>query len=74
MITNICLDRRSTELKNLSRIGDSYYFISNIFFLLSQMNEECSMKIKREIENFKIHCQKQTATNTKSTDLTAEQK
>jgi hypothetical protein len=63
-----------TTRTNSSRIGDGYYFISNIFYLSSQMNEQCRLTIEQEIEKLKIQYQQRQPTNAKSTDLTAEQK
>jgi hypothetical protein len=38
------------------------------------MNEKCRLIIEQEIEKYKIQYQQRQPTNTKSSDLTAEQK
>jgi hypothetical protein len=62
------------NLNQLSRIGDGYYFISNIFRLCSQMNEQCRLIIEQEIDKLKIQYQQRQPTLNKTSDLTAEQK
>jgi len=57
-----------------SRIGDGYYFLSNIFRLSSQMNKQCRLMIEQEIDKLKIQYQQRQPVITKSSDLTAEQK
>ncbi|CAF1000100.1 unnamed protein product [Rotaria sordida] len=74
IINNISLQQKINNPKDMSRIGDAYYFISNIFSLSSQMNEQCRITIKQEIEKFKTQHQQQQPTNTKTSELTAEQK
>jgi hypothetical protein len=74
LINKISLEQKATNSNNLSRIGDGYHFISNIFYLSSQMNEQCRLIIEQEIEKLKIQHQQRQPTNTKSSDLTAEQK
>jgi hypothetical protein len=64
----------TTNAKNSSRIGNGLYFISNIFQLSSQMNEQCRVIIEQEIEKLKIQNQQRQPTTAKSSDLTAEQK
>ena len=65
---------------NSSRIGDSYYFLSNILYLAAQMNVQCRVAIEQEIERLKSQYQQQQQqqqqqpTTTKTSDLTAEQK
>ncbi|CAF5077451.1 unnamed protein product [Rotaria magnacalcarata] len=73
LITNIP-PQKTTNPKDISRIGDRFYFITNILSLSSQMNEQCRTTITQEIEKFKTQFYQQQPTNTKSTDLTAEQK
>jgi len=73
LINNLSFKQKKQN-NNSSRIGDGYYFISNIFYLLSQMNEQCRLIIEQEIEKYKIQYQQRQPTNTKSSDLTAEQK
>ncbi|CAF4311703.1 unnamed protein product [Rotaria sp. Silwood2] len=74
LINNISLQQKPDKPKNMSRIGDSYYFISNIFSLSSQMNEQCRIAIKQEIEKLKAQYQQQQPAIPKSSELTAEQK
>ncbi|CAF4813957.1 unnamed protein product, partial [Rotaria sp. Silwood1] len=73
IINNISLKPKTDNAKNISRIGDSYYFITNIFSLSSQMNEQCRITIKQEIEKLKAQYQQQQPTSTKSSELTTEQ-
>ena len=74
IINNISLQLKTSDHTNLSRIGDGCYFISNILYLSSQMNEKCRLIIEQEIEKLKIQYQQRQTTITKSSDLTAEQK
>jgi hypothetical protein len=74
VINNISIQQKIRNLNNSSRIGDGYYFISNIFYLSSKMNEQCRLLIEKEIEKLKIQYQQPQPTTTKSSDLTAEQK
>ncbi len=74
IINNISLQLKTTNHTNSSRIGDGCYFISNLFYLSSQMNEKCRLIIEQEIDKLKIHYQQRQTTHTKSSDLTAEQK
>lgn len=74
IITNLSLQAPTTNLSSSSRIGDGLHFISNIFRLSSQMNEQCRLVIVQEIEKLKIQYQQRQPTTSKTADLTAEQK
>lgn len=69
--------RLSNQLKirQNSRIGDSYHFLSNLFQLIVEIDQEYFNLIQKEIEKLKLQFQqKQTTVTTKTSDLTAEQK
>ncbi|CAF4448623.1 unnamed protein product, partial [Adineta steineri] len=74
IINNISIQLKTSNYKNSSRIGDGYYFLTNILHLSSQMNEQCRLIIEQEIEKLKTQYQQRQSTNTKLSDLTAEQK
>lgn len=74
LINTISARLKEANHTNSSRIGDSYYFLSNILYLAAQMNEQCRVAIEQEIERLKSQYQQQQPTTTKTSDLTAEQK
>lgn len=74
MINNLSVQLKSKNVNSSSRIGDGFYFISNIFYLSSQMNEQCRLLIEQEIDKLKIQYQQRQPTSTKTSDLTTEQK
>ncbi|CAF4410662.1 unnamed protein product, partial [Adineta steineri] len=53
IINNISIQLKTSNCKNISRIGDGYYFLTNILHLSSQMNEQCRLIIEQEIEKLK---------------------
>ncbi|CAF0813761.1 unnamed protein product [Adineta ricciae] len=78
LINTISARLKAANHNNSSRIGDSYYFLSNILYLAAQMNVQCHVAIEQEIEKLKGQYQQQQQqqqpTTTKTSDLTAEQK
>lgn len=74
LISNLSLQPRTTTTDTSSRIGDGFHFISNLFRLCSNNNEQCRLIIHEEIEKLKVQHQQRQPTTTKASDLTAEQK
>ena len=74
LISNLSLQPRTTTMDTSSRIGDGFRFISNIFRLCSDNNEQCRLIIHEEIEKLKVQYQQRQPATTKASDLTAEQK
>lgn len=66
--------RRQMNEGRYARIGDAYYFITNIFYLSSQMSDRCRSVIEKEIDKIKTEYQQRVPVATKTTDLTVEQK
>ena len=77
LISNLSLQSRTTTTNDndaLSRIGDAFHFISNIFRLCANNNEQCRLIIHEEIEKLKVQYQQRQPATSKASDLTAEQK
>lgn len=75
LISNLSLQSRTTTTDtSSSRIGDGFHFLSKIFRLCSNNNEQCRLIIHEEIEKFKVQYQQRPTATTKASDLTAEQK
>ena len=59
---------------DISRIGDAYHFISNLFHLICRTDEPCRVSLQQEIDKLKVQHQQQPSVSSKSSDLTSEQK
>ena len=59
---------------DVSRIGDAYHFISNLFRLICRMDEPCRISLQQEIDKLRVQHQQQPSVSSKSSDLTSEQK
>jgi hypothetical protein len=59
---------------DVSRIGDAYHFISNLFRLICRADEPCRVSLQQEIDKLQVQHQQQPSVSSKSSDLTSEQK
>jgi hypothetical protein len=73
LITHLPLQSTSSN-PDVSRIGDAYHFISNLFRLICRTDEPCRVSLKQEIDKLKVQHQQQPSVSSKSSDLTSEQK
>lgn len=64
----------TTVNPDVSRIGDAYYFISNLFHLICRTDEPCRVSLQKEIDKLKVQHQQQPSASSKPSDLTSEQK